>query len=98
MPPCDTVSVSEPEGVSRLEVTGVSATNVAVGEPIDVYVTVENIIEQDPGQDLTGDVLVEGAGDQVTTTVDVLAGEQTDQLVTLTANQPGEQEICAEVV
>lgn len=99
MPACTQITVEEQvQDRSQLEVTSITAPNATVGESIEVTATATNTVIEGNGETLVGDIIVSGAGDESTTTVEVPPGSRQQVSVTLAPTNTGTQEICAELI
>jgi hypothetical protein len=99
MPACTQITVEEQvQDRSQLEVTDISAPNATVGETIQVTATVTNTVVEGNGETLVGDVVFTGAGEELTTTVEVSPSTRQDVTVDLVPRNTGGQEICAELI
>jgi hypothetical protein len=98
MTECDTVSVQGGgSDTSELVINNVStASSASKGDTVNVDVEITNQVIDGNGETIEADVLVEGSGNQTTTTVVVDPGQSIVETVSLTMSQTGSGiQICA---
>lgn len=96
---CTQITVEEQaQDVSELEVTAIDAPNAISGGTIEVTVTVSNTIVEGNGEAIMRDVIVSGAGYEVTSTIEVAPGASEQIIVNFVPSNTGSQEICAELI